>query len=170
MVIKSTTLCLVALALIGSLCDAQLFPKPGKPSHQKPYEPPKPPQQAKQTFEKPLTWKYPEDPKPEIKPEAPFELRYPVAATTVAVECRESDARVEVKRDLFGTGQLINPADLTLGDCPVLAEDPAAQVLIFETDLQNCGSISMVRTLKVAGNEKCLFRFFILNLDLLEVG
>lgn len=150
---KSTTLCLLALALFGSLCDAQF--KPGKPGPQKPYEPKKPsmPQQSKQTFEKPLTWTYPEDPKPEIKAEAPFEMRYPVAAATVAVECRERDARVEVKKDLFGIGQFINPADLTLGDCPVLAEDPVAQVLIFESDLHACGSMSMVSTWKMAANK-----------------
>lgn len=144
MVMKYTTLCLVALALFGCLCDAQ------KPTTQKPGQPQKPsfPQQTKQTFEKPLTWKYPEDPKPEAKVEVNFEMRYPVAAATVAVECRERDAHVEVKRDLFGIGQPINPADLTLGDCGVVAEDPIAQVLIFESELHQCGSVSLVSGLK----------------------
>lgn len=150
---KSTTLCLLALALFSSLCDAQY--KPTKPATQKPNEPPNPstPQQTKQTFEKPLTWTYPEDPKPEVKPEVPFEVRYPVAAATVAVECREKNARVEAKKDLFGIGQFINPADLTLGDCHVMAEDPVAQVLIFEADLHACGSMSAVRTWKMATNK-----------------
>lgn len=147
---KSTTLCLLALALFGTLCDAQY--KPGKPAPQKPHDP-STPHQSKQTFEKPLTWTYPEDPRPEIKPEVPFEMRYPVAAATVAVECRESDARVEVKKDLFGIGHFINPADLTLGDCHVLAEDPVAQVLIFETHLHTCGSTSMVSTWKMAADK-----------------
>lgn len=148
MVIKSTTLCLVALALFGLLCDAQVY----KP--QKPFEPPKPPpQQTKQKFDKPMTWSYPEDPKTDPKPEVPFEMRYPIAASTVAVECRERDARVEVKKDLFGIGQFINPADLTLGECVVLAEDPVAQVLIFESDLHECSSSSMVSALKMVGKQ-----------------
>lgn len=146
MVMKSTTLFLLALVLFGSLCDAQY--KPTKPAPQKPHEP-SVPQQTKQTFEKPLTWTYPEDPKPDPKPEVPFQMRYPVAASTVAVECRERNARVEVKKDLFGIGQFINPADLTLGDCPVLAEDPVAHVLIFEAELHACGSTSMVSTWKM---------------------
>lgn len=164
MVIKSTTLCLVALALFGLLCDAQIYkPKPKKPS-----EPQKPPlQQIKQKFDKPMTWSYPEDPKPETKPEVSFEMRYPIAASTVAVECRERDARVEVKKDLFGIGQLINPADLTLGDCAVLAEDSVAQVLIFESDLHECSSSSMVSALKVVG--KPVFRFYIFNRILLKL-
>lgn len=147
MVMKYTTLCLAALALFGCLSDAHTPPKPTiqKPSHaQKPALP----SQTKQTFEKPLTWKYPEDPKPDPQVEVSFEMRYPVAASTVAVECRERDAHVEVKRDLFGTGQPINPADLTLGDCGVVAEDPIAQVLIFESELHLCGSVCMVSRLK----------------------
>lgn len=101
---------------------------------------PQEPQQSKQTFETPLTWTYPEDPQPEPQPEVPFELRHPVPAATVAVECRERDAHVEVKKDMFGIGQFINPADLTLGTCGAVAEDTAAQVLIFETELHDCGS------------------------------
>lgn len=142
MVMKSTTLCLLALALFGSLCDAQSSYKPHKPGFPKPSTP----QQSKQSFEKPLTWEYPDPPAPKPKIEVDFELRYPVTPSTVAVECRESTARVEAKRDFFGTGQLINPDDLTLGDCPVLAEDPVAQVLIFETELHGCGGQSMVST------------------------
>ncbi|XP_056907828.1 zona pellucida sperm-binding protein 3-like isoform X2 [Takifugu flavidus] len=151
MVMKYTTLCLAALAMFGCLCDAQ---KPiQKPSHpQKPALPP----QTKQTFEKPLTWKYPEDPKPDPKIEVDFQMKYPVAASTVAVECRERDARVEVKRDLFGIGQPINPADLTLGKCPAIAEDTVAQVLIFESDLHECGSSSMTL-------EDALVYSFVLN-------
>lgn len=142
MVMKSTTLCLLALALFGSLCDAQSPYIATKPGFQKPFTP----QQSKQSFEKPLTWTYPEDPQPRPKNEGTFELRYPVTPSTVAVECRENSARVEVKKDMFGTGQLINPDDLTLGDCPVLAEDPVSQVLIFETELHGCGATSMVST------------------------
>lgn len=135
MLLKCATVCLVALALLG-LCDAQGGFVPGvwAPDHQ----------QQKQIFEKPLTWKYPEDPKPKPKPDVPFQLRYPVSAASVAVECREDIVHVEVKKDFFGVGQLINSADLTLGSCAVVGEDTPAQVLIYQAQLQNCGS-----TLKV---------------------
>ncbi|KAF3836840.1 hypothetical protein F7725_004304 [Dissostichus mawsoni] len=142
MVIKSTVVCLVALALLGSLCHAQWGGYKPQAPYQKPaprQEPvkqqPQTPQQTKQTFERPLTWGYPEDPTPDPEVEVPFELRFPVAAATVAVECRESIAHVEAKKDLFGIGQFINPADITLGNCAAVAEDNAAQVLILR---QNC--------------------------------
>ncbi|KAF3836843.1 hypothetical protein F7725_004307 [Dissostichus mawsoni] len=135
MVIKSTVVCLVALALLGSLCHAQWGGYKPQAPYQKPaprQEPvkqqPQTPQQTKQTFERPLTWGYPEDPTPDPEVEVPFELRFPVAAATVAVECRESIAHVEAKKDLFGIGQFINPADITLGNCAAVAEDNAAQV------------------------------------------
>ncbi|XP_078112940.1 zona pellucida sperm-binding protein 3-like isoform X2 [Sander vitreus] len=98
------------------------------------------PQQTKHTFEKPLNWKYPVV-APSVAPVVvPFELRYPVPAATVAVECKEKVAHVEVKKDMFGIGQLINPADLFLGNCAPVAEDPVAKVLIFEVALQDCQS------------------------------
>uniref|UniRef100_A0A8C2Z1C0 Zona pellucida sperm-binding protein 3 n=1 Tax=Cyclopterus lumpus TaxID=8103 RepID=A0A8C2Z1C0_CYCLU len=144
MVMKCTAVCLLALALIGSFCDAQRqggfnptkpYQKPVKqPVKQSPYEP----QQIKQTFEKPLTWSYPEDPTPEVAIDVPFVPVYPVAAASVAAECRESTVHVEVKKDMFGIGQIINNPDLTLGNCGAVAEDTAAQVLIFEAELQNC--------------------------------
>lgn len=153
MVMKCTAVCLVALALLGSFCDAQwgegykpvkpVYPqKPREPSKKTPYDP-----QSKQTFEKPLTWVYPEDPKPEPQPEVPFELRHPVPAATVNVVCRERDARVEVNKDFFGTGQLIHPLDLTLGNCGVDGEDTSLQLLIFEAELHQCGSVSLVSTM-----------------------
>lgn len=160
MVMKCTAVCLVALVLLGTFCDAQWDTySPQKPRYpQKPQEPskqvPHDPQQAKQVFEKALTWRYPENPRPEPQPEVPFELRHPVPAATVAVECRERDAHVEVKKDMFGTGQFINPADLTLGGCGVTAEDTIGQVLIFVTELHECGSSSLVSTMKMAVAEK----------------
>jgi len=147
MVMKYTVVCLLVLALFGSFCEAQQggyrqkpYQRPSSPK-QVPYEP----QQAKQTFEKPLTWIYPEDPQPEAAVEVPFELRYPVAVASVSVECRESAVHVEVKKDMFGIGQFINAADLTLGNCGAVAEDSAGQVLIFEAELQNCLSSLGVR-------------------------
>ncbi|XP_071344381.1 zona pellucida sperm-binding protein 3-like [Trachinotus anak] len=174
MVMKCAPVCLVALALLGSLCDAQWgggIHKPSVPKYQKPSPPvrqepkhvPQEPQQSKQTFEKPLTWTYPEDPKPEPQPDVPFELRYPVPASTVAVECREKIAHVEVKKDMFGIGQLINPADLTLGACGAVAEDIGAQVLIFEAELHDCDS-------RLAMTEDALIYTFTLNYDPQPVG
>ncbi|XP_020513430.2 zona pellucida sperm-binding protein 3-like [Labrus bergylta] len=139
MVMKCSPVCLMALALLGSLCDAQ-WSLPNVPRKDPSKKPPQTPQQTRQEFEEPLVWKYPEDPVPEVQPEFPFELRYPVAAATVSVQCREKDAYVAVKKDMFAVGQFINPADLTLGSCGVMGEDNAAQVLIFESQLHECGS------------------------------
>ncbi|XP_041853372.1 zona pellucida sperm-binding protein 3-like [Melanotaenia boesemani] len=143
MMVKLTAVCLVGLALLASFCDGQSwggYQKPSvpqNPTKQKPAEPP----QQKHTFEKELTWTYPSDPQPEPKVDVPFEQRYPVPAATVAVECREDTAHVEVKKDLFGIGQFIDPADLTLGTCAAVAEDTAAHVLIYESALHQCGSV-----------------------------
>ncbi|XP_035013046.1 zona pellucida sperm-binding protein 3 [Hippoglossus stenolepis] len=159
MVMKCTAVCLVALSLLGSLCDAQWLHKPNnqKPGRQDPIKtPPQVPQQAKQTFEKPLTWTYPADPQPQPQPEVPFELRFPGPAATVAVDCGEKEALVEVKKDFFGIGQFINPADLTLGSCNAVGEDHAAQVLIFQSELSNCGS-------SLALTEDALIYTFTLN-------
>nr|XP_040024245.1 zona pellucida sperm-binding protein 3-like [Gasterosteus aculeatus aculeatus] len=128
------TVCLVALALLGSFCEAQWIPGVPAPNKQVPYNP----QQTKQTFEKPLTWKYPEDPEPLPKDNVDFELRSPVAASSVSVDCREKIVHVEVQRDMFGTGQLINPTDLTMGNGAAVGEDTNAQVLIYEAHLQDC--------------------------------
>ncbi|XP_075945982.1 zona pellucida sperm-binding protein 3-like [Anarhichas minor] len=147
MVMKCTAVCLMALTLLGSFCDAQ-YQKPGKPLVDL--------QQTRQSFEKPLTWRYPTDPKPEVPVDVPFELRHPVPAATVAVDCREKITHVEVKKDLFGTGQYINPADLTLGNCGAVGEDNNAQVLIYEAELQECLS-------SLAMTEDSLIYTFMLN-------
>ncbi|KAK7891458.1 hypothetical protein WMY93_023421 [Mugilogobius chulae] len=66
MLFKSTAVCLLALAMFSSFCDAQLRPSnPQWPSDV---------QQSRQTFEKPLDWKYPEDPHLETLPQ-PATLR-----------------------------------------------------------------------------------------------
>nr|XP_040018006.1 zona pellucida sperm-binding protein 3-like [Gasterosteus aculeatus aculeatus] len=135
------TVCLVALALLGSFCEAQWIPGVPTPNKQVPHNP----QQTKQTFEKPLTWKYPEDPEPLPKDNVDFELRSPVAASSVSVGCREKVIYVEVQKDMFGTGQLINPADLTLGNCAAVREDTDAKILIYEAQLQDCLS-ALTRT------------------------
>lgn len=139
------TVCLLALALLGSFCEAQGIPGVRAPNKQVPYNP----QQTKQTFEKALTWKYPEDPEPLPKDNVDFELRSPVAASSVSVGCREKVIYVEVQKDMFGTGQLINPADLTLGNCAAVREDTDAKILIYEAQLQDCLSALTVSIRKM---------------------
>ncbi|XP_072769826.1 zona pellucida sperm-binding protein 3-like isoform X2 [Nerophis lumbriciformis] len=133
MVMKCTAVCLLALAFVGSFCDAQ-YPMQNRRQDDAGS------QQSKNPFEKPVTWIYPEDPQPPPKVDVTIEIRHPVSPTTVAVDCRERDAHVEVKKDFFGIGQAVNPEDLTLGNCGAVGEDTNAQVLIYESELHNCGS------------------------------
>ncbi|XP_051954013.1 zona pellucida sperm-binding protein 3-like [Xyrauchen texanus] len=92
----------------------------------------------------PLTWHYPIIAGEPQQPAVPFELRIPAPAQSVAAQCGESFVHVEVKKDFFGTGQLVNPSFLSLGGCGAVGEDPDAQVLIFEYELQACGSSLMM--------------------------
>uniref|UniRef100_A0A3Q0RHD3 Zona pellucida sperm-binding protein 3 n=1 Tax=Amphilophus citrinellus TaxID=61819 RepID=A0A3Q0RHD3_AMPCI len=69
-----------------------------------------------------------------------FELRTPAAPDSIRATCGASSVRVEAKRDLLGTGNLVQTADVTLGGCAATGEDPEAQILIFESELHNCGS------------------------------
>ena len=50
-----------------------------------------------------------------------------------------------VKKDLLGIGKPVLPADVTLGGCPAIGEDPEAQVLVFESELHGCSSQLLVR-------------------------
>ncbi|XP_013867699.1 zona pellucida sperm-binding protein 3-like [Austrofundulus limnaeus] len=167
---KLAAVCIVVLALIGSLCEAQLSKRPPYSPPQAPQAPQVPslppvqsPQQQQQAFEPPLTWKYPAEPPPETQPVVPFELRYPVPAATVAVMCREDIAHVEVKKDFFGIGQLISPADITLGLCAPTGEDINSQVYIFEAELQECGSV-------LAMTDIALIYTFVLNYNPKPLG
>ncbi|XP_041718832.2 zona pellucida sperm-binding protein 3 [Coregonus clupeaformis] len=76
----------------------------------------------------------------EAKVPVEFELKNPVSATSVAVQCGEDMVRVEVKQDFLGNGQLIRPSDLTLGGCTSTEFDHADQRLLFESELQECRS------------------------------
>ncbi|KTF91041.1 hypothetical protein cypCar_00038969 [Cyprinus carpio] len=93
---------------------------------------------------KPLDWRFP------IVPEVPrelavnFQLRQPVTPSSVAVQCSENQVLVEVKKDLFSNGQLIQPSGLSMGGCPVVGEDSVSGVLIFEYELQDCNSVLMM--------------------------
>ncbi|XP_056619655.1 zona pellucida sperm-binding protein 3-like [Triplophysa dalaica] len=88
----------------------------------------------------PLTWQYPLMPEEPLQPEVPFELRTPSPSVSVAARCEENFVQVEVKKDFYGNGQVVNPALLSLGGCGAVGEDPDAQILIFESELQTCGS------------------------------
>ncbi|KAA0708888.1 Zona pellucida sperm-binding protein 3 [Triplophysa tibetana] len=88
----------------------------------------------------PLTWQYPLMPEEPLQPEVPFELRTPSPSVSVAARCEENFVQVEVKKDFYGNGQLVNPAFLSLGGCGAVGEDPDAQILMFESELQTCGS------------------------------
>ncbi|KTG04260.1 hypothetical protein cypCar_00014719 [Cyprinus carpio] len=103
--------------------------------------------QSKQVMQAPitpLTWHFPVVPEDPQKPDVPFEPHVPIASQSVAAECGENSVRVEVKKDFFGTGQLVNPSFLSLGGCAAIGEDSKAQVLIFEYELQTCGSSVVV--------------------------
>ncbi|KAK5866853.1 hypothetical protein PBY51_011394 [Eleginops maclovinus] len=120
-------------------------PAVGRYGDQNPEQPKVQEQQAlnqeKQSFHKPLTWKYPELPAEE-EPQYPadFELKAPQAVESVSAVCGENSVRVEAKKDLLGIGKPVRAAEVTLGGCPATGEDPDAQVLIFESELHGCGS------------------------------
>ncbi|XP_060933267.1 zona pellucida sperm-binding protein 3-like [Limanda limanda] len=97
--------------------------------------------QEQQSFHEPLTWRYPEPPAAE-EPQYPqdFELKTPTAVNSISVTCGEDSVRVEVEKDLLGSGQPVLSADVSLGGCPATGEDPNTHVLVFESELHGCGS------------------------------
>ncbi|NXG16746.1 ZP3 protein, partial [Grallaria varia] len=60
----------------------------------------------------------------------------------VMVQCQEAQLVVTVHRDLFGTGRLINAADLTLGPaaCKHSSLDRVLNTVTFTAGLHECGS------------------------------
>nr|BCD71191.1 egg envelope protein [Hyphessobrycon bentosi] len=123
--------------------------RPAQPQHV-----PQPPSQAAQQRDplnvqvrqalkgpvKKITWHFPQVQLPTRQPPVAFEMRHPAPVNSVAAACGEHSIYVEVKKDLFGTGELISPLDITLGGCAVSGEDAVAQVLMFESELQACNS------------------------------
>ncbi|XP_076876614.1 zona pellucida sperm-binding protein 3-like [Brachyhypopomus gauderio] len=98
-------------------------------------------QQVLQGPVKQVAWHFPNEPQPPARhPFMQFQMSPPVPAASVAAECGETGIYVEVKKDLFGTGELINPSEVTLGNCAVGGEDRAAQVFMFQSALQECNS------------------------------
>ncbi|XP_062404635.1 zona pellucida sperm-binding protein 3-like [Sardina pilchardus] len=99
--------------------------------------------QSKQTLQEPKkqsSWKYPQMPEKPTRPDVPFVPKVPVPANSVAVRCGEANVLVEVDQDFFGTGQLIEPADIRLGDCSMTSDDLSSHVLVFDSELHRCGS------------------------------
>ncbi|XP_059374402.1 zona pellucida sperm-binding protein 3-like [Carassius carassius] len=93
---------------------------------------------------KPLAWKFPIVPEVQSELAVNFQLRQPVTPSSVAVQCSEDRVHVEVKKDMFSNGQLIQPSGLSMGGCPVVGEDFASGVLILEYALQDCNSVLMM--------------------------
>ncbi|KAJ8407523.1 hypothetical protein AAFF_G00273800 [Aldrovandia affinis] len=147
----------VILVEFGCLCDAQwgeLYPKakPQAPAATVPVYgftgPTQAPAIARQTFKRPTlpqvhvtarpTFK---TPKPTTAPPKTVVVYPPlVKPDTVRAQCGESSVQVEVDLDLLGIGQLIEPSDITLGGCAPVGQDNSAQALLFESELQGCGS------------------------------
>lgn len=68
------------------------------------------------------------------------------SSSPVKVECLEAELVVTVSRDLFGTGKLVQPGDLTLGaeGCqPRVSVD--TDVVRFNAQLHECSSGVQVR-------------------------
>lgn len=104
-----------------------------------------PVKQEEQPFREPLSWRFPEPPAEDVPRFPPnFELRTPTTPESVRATCGASSVRVEAQRALLGTGDRVQTADVTLGGCAATGEDPEAQTLIFESELQNCGSQLLV--------------------------
>ncbi|KAJ8407526.1 hypothetical protein AAFF_G00273830 [Aldrovandia affinis] len=147
----------VMFGLFSCLCDAQWGPLPSKANTQAPtttrrtYKRPTLPGpfvSAHQTFKRPTLPKLPattrptfQTPKPTTAPPKTV-VDYPplVKPDTVRAQCEESSVQVEVDLDLLGIGQLIEPSDITLGGCAPVGQDNSAQALLFESELQGCGS------------------------------
>uniref|UniRef100_A0AAY4AVA8 Zona pellucida sperm-binding protein 3 n=1 Tax=Denticeps clupeoides TaxID=299321 RepID=A0AAY4AVA8_9TELE len=83
---------------------------------------------------------FPQMPVEPTSPPVQFQLREPVSVSSVAATCDENMVHVQVKKDLFGSGELIQASDISLGGCGVTGEDSVAQLLYFQSYLQACGS------------------------------
>lgn len=86
-------------------------------------------------------WKYPEPPAEPVS-EVSDDVQ-PVAQVLVphlAMKCGTNMVKIEVMQDLWGNGNLIQEDDLTLGGCSFTEIDRSANVIIFESKLELCGS------------------------------
>ncbi|XP_030354325.1 zona pellucida sperm-binding protein 3-like [Strigops habroptila] len=62
----------------------------------------------------------------------------------VVVQCQEAQLVVTVNRDLFGTGRLVNAADLTLGPAACKHSSLNQNSVIFTAGLHECGSVVQI--------------------------
>ncbi|XP_041934563.1 uncharacterized protein LOC121697213 isoform X2 [Alosa sapidissima] len=72
------------------------------------------------------------------------ELQQPVMPQSIHAVCGETSLQLTVKMDLLGTGDLIDPADITLGGCSPTVLDESQQELLFETALRECGGTAQL--------------------------
>lgn len=79
-----------------------------------------------------------------VRPSLTGELPTPLQPITV--QCQEAQMVVLVHRDLFGSGHLVQAADLDLGPqaCSYTSLGASGQVIIFEVGLHECGSTLQV--------------------------
>lgn len=92
-----------------------------------------------------LPWTYPEPPvEPESEVREVFQPWRAAMVPQLGLRCGEKKVSIEVNQDLWGNGDLIQPAELTLGGCPHVELDDRARVLAFEYELQDCGSQKLV--------------------------
>ncbi|XP_015240493.1 PREDICTED: zona pellucida sperm-binding protein 3-like [Cyprinodon variegatus] len=121
-------------------------------------------------------WRFPEGPAAPVS-KRPVELKVeqPVPSSRVAVRCGESKIHVEVKQDLLGLGKLVDPEEITLGGCPAAGIDRLAHVLIFESELHDCGSTlevsqdGLIYTFKLIYNPKIFARSPIIRSQRTEI-
>lgn len=78
-------------------------------------------------------------------------------SSSVEVECLEAELVVTVSRDLFGTGKLVQPGDLTLGSegCQPLVS-VGTDVVRFQAQLHECSSKVQVRLSELGLGERML--------------
>jgi len=102
--------------------------------------------QEKRSFGEPMSWQYPTPPTEE-EPQFPpaFEQKVPKPVDSISAVCGENSVWVEANKDLLGIGKPVQAAEVSLGGCPAIGEDPDADVLIFESKLHGCGSQLEVR-------------------------
>lgn len=88
-----------------------------------------------------LPWKYPEPPaEPDREVPDDVQLVTPVMVPHLAMKCGINTIKVEVMQDLWGNGNLLQEGDLTLGGCSFTEFDHSANVIVFESKLELCGS------------------------------
>lgn len=88
-----------------------------------------------------LPWKYPEPPvEPDSEVPDDVQLVAPVMVPHLAMKCGINTVKIEVMQDLWGNGNLIQEDDLTLGGCSFTEFDRSANVIVFESKLEMCGS------------------------------